>query len=188
MINTEIDPQATEPGDPEAPPVGLTWGLKRSFIRYIGSLPDGGHALGDGASLSHGSFFTFAPAPGSTFDPLTLSGTLKFAGQLRLTGHHNMLYVLLADPWIEFAGGEAILTVLDATSWPDRTKRIRLAELSPGAHELFSDGSLIFPAMGVRLADTGVEVFGGNYPAAEEMDPLFVLSPPPAAPRAGSNS
>ena len=180
-------PQTLRPAeDPETPPEGLTWGIKRSFIRYISTLPDGGHAIGDGASLAHTSFFTFAPAPGSTFDPVTATGTLKFKGQVRLTGHHNMLFVMVADPWIELDHENAVLTVVDATAWPDRTRRIHLATLTPGAHQVLPGGSIVFPSVQARLAESGAATFGGNYPAGEEMDPLFVFHPPTVAARGES--
>lgn len=186
MIDTLKNSKAGEAQEQETPPNGLTWGLKRSFIRYIGTLPDGGHDLSEGASLSQTSFFTFEPSPSSTFDPVTDTGTLKFTGQLRLRGHHNMLFVMIADPWIEFIEGQAILSVVDATTWPDRTKRICLALLSPSAREFFPDGSILFPSIQATLAETGTDTFGGNYSAGEELDQLFVFVPPPADRRDGN--
>ncbi|WP_104087963.1 HtaA domain-containing protein [Cryobacterium sp. N19] len=171
---------AERPPMPETEPLpGLTWGLKRSFIRYISMLPDGGHSVSGSASLTYSSFFNFEPAADSTYDPITGRGALKFVGEVRLTGHHNLLFVMIADPWIEFRDGEATLSVADTRYWPDRRRRIPLAilqaeTLSRSIHGVCGEARTF-------LTGEGVEVFNGQYGDGEELDPVFILgSTPPA--------
>lgn len=170
-------PQSAELSPPQEtePLPGLTWGLKRSFIRYISMLPDGGHTVSGSASLAHSSYFNFQLSAGSTYDPATGSGTLKFAGDVCLTGHHNLLFVMIADPWIDFGDGEAVLSVTDTRYWPDRGRRIPLAildteRLSRSIHGVCGEARTF-------LTGEGREVFNGQYADGEELDPVFILGP-----------
>ncbi|MET4538638.1 hypothetical protein ABIE37_000393 [Arthrobacter bambusae] len=158
--------------EPEPLP-GLTWGLKRSFIKYISALPDGGHAVSGGASLAHSSFFNFQPSGGSTYSPLTGGGILKFAGEVCLTGHHNLLFVMIADPWIEFADGGAVLSVADTRHWPDRGRRIPLARLR--AETLSRSERGVYGEARTFLTGEGRGVFNDQYGDGEELDPVFIL-------------
>ncbi|GAA3884310.1 hypothetical protein GCM10022381_28120 [Leifsonia kafniensis] len=162
-------------GAPELAP-GLTWGLKRSFIRYLSSLPDGAHALGEGASLAYSSIFHFELGDGSTYDPSTGRGVLKFRGQVQLSGHYNMMFVLIADPWVEFTDDGVVLTVVDSLTWPDRQQRIVLAELDRVEPETAPAG-LLWQDVPARLSARGVFVFNEQYGQGEEMDPVFILLP-----------
>lgn len=163
---------SAEAGAP-GPPPGLTWGIKRSFIRYLGMLPDGGFAMEGGAELCAGSYFTFAPAapcaPG-TGD----GGIAKFSGHLQLSGHSGLLFVSIADPWIEFCARGAGLSVRQ------RELRIRIAdlELAPAGPQ----GPWRQLEAQVSLTSEGVELFGGQYQVGEAMDPLFASwNPGPGA-------
>src|SRR5690606_41148339 len=84
----------------------LTWGIKRSFIRYIGSLPDTAHAAVDGAYLGETSFFTFPVDATAANTP----AVVRFRGSLRIRAHGGMLDVLIADPWIEHHSGGSVLS------------------------------------------------------------------------------
>jgi len=54
---------------PALPPLGLTWGIKRSFVRYLSGLPDAQVSATDGAEIVEGSLFNF-PAAASTPPPV----------------------------------------------------------------------------------------------------------------------
>ena len=56
---TYVNPATASP-DP-LPPPGLSWGIKRSFIDYIGGLPDGSVSATAGATVSGSSLFCFSP-------------------------------------------------------------------------------------------------------------------------------
>lgn len=176
----------TQPQRADLPPVqgsgplpGLTWGLKRSFIRYISMLPDGGHTVSGSASLTHSSFFNFQPSAGSTYNPATGRGTLKFAGEVCLTGHHNLLFVMIADPWIELGDRKAVLSVTDTRYWPDRGQRIPLATLQ--AETLSRSVHGVCGEARTFLTGEGREVFNGQYGDGEELDPVFILGPVPSS-------
>ena len=85
--------------DNAAPPLGLTWGIKRSFVRYVSFLPDVSVSIANGAEATNGSFFTFAPN-GGELDPHTGFGTLHFKGEVHMSGHGGMMQLRIVDPWI----------------------------------------------------------------------------------------
>lgn len=157
-----------ETGAPRFPQVGLTWGIKRSFIRYIAGLADGSHSERDGAYLSESSSFTFpvAPETGTISD-----GVLRFRGTVRIGGHGGMLGVLLSDPCIEMSGDTGILSVIDPAGYPGRYRRVPLAELviERDVHE----GVQILRCA-ASLAEPGVEVFAGHYPQGVDLDPVVI--------------
>ena len=92
------------------PPLGLSWGIKRSFIDYIAGLPDGSVSATAGATVSGSSLFCFSPDT-SDYDPALGTGVLRFRGDVRLAGHHGMLLVRLLDPWITFTTGSGVLSI-----------------------------------------------------------------------------
>jgi hypothetical protein len=164
-----------ERAEEEMPRPGLTWGLKRSFIRYISTLPDGTHTETAGATLEPPSLFRFLPT-GSDLDPTTRLGTMRFRGEVRLGGHHGMLGVLIADPWVEMTAGGAVLSIVDARHWPDRARRVALAALVPERPAETPDG-LVWGPVAAHLTAEGADVFGGQYAAGEEMDPVVAYLP-----------
>ena len=164
-----IDAVAADSAQP-----GLTWGLKRSFIRYISSLRDGQHAELEGASLVPPSSFRFSTDSTELDDDGT--GTIRFRGQVRLGGHGGMLFVMIADPWVEIGRDAALLTVVDVEHWPDTSRRMPLATLElPDATR--TEAGLLWSSVEVRLTREGTEVFNDQYAVGEEMDPLTMLIP-----------
>src|SRR5512134_1772276 len=87
---THVNPANAAPD--ELPPLGLSWGIKRSFVDYIASLPDGSVSATDGATVSGTSLFCFSPET-SDYDVARGTGVLRFRGDVRLAGHHGMLLV-----------------------------------------------------------------------------------------------
>lgn len=163
---------------------GLTWGLKRSFVAYVSRLRDGGCGAKGGGSVVDGSFFHFEPAESQTgaedgpppYDPTTGLGVLRFRGDVRIVGHAGLLYVLLYDPWVEFAADGTRLTVADIEHWPDTTQRIPLAELTPS--EPVVDGGLrVWRDVPATLTCEGREVFDEQYETGQPLDPVTIASP-----------
>jgi len=163
-MNPDIvaDPDVLRPG-PQEP--GLRWRIKLSFLRYVTRMPDGRCSVTDGAAVAEEEAFHFSPAPGSAFDPGTLSGDLRFRGDVRFAGHHGLLFVQIADPWLTVDRGAATLSIAVASD------RIALAALrlerGPGPY-LGTD---------VRLTEDGSDLFNAVYPAGELLDDLTVLLP-----------
>ncbi|ULD45132.1 HtaA domain-containing protein [Rhodococcus qingshengii] len=149
------------------PRIGLTWGIKRSFIRYISYLPDGHHVVEEGAYLNDGSLFTFPISPAAVPD----ADEMRFQGTVRIGGHGGLLGVLLSDLWVNVSGDRGTLSVLDLSRWPTRRNRITLAELE--VHRQQQDDGLVLHCA-AALAEEGVSVFGGNYPQGTALDPVVV--------------
>lgn len=161
-----------------APPVGLTWGIKRSFVRYVSFLPDCSVSFQDGAEATNGSFFTFTPAGGS-LDPHTGFGTLRFKGEVQMSGHGGMMRLQLLDPWVAFTPSGATLGIAapgahDAVGSPADGISVATLELpqpeSAGAGLLWQD-------IRTTLTSEGAALFNDQYPAGQEMDPLFIHLP-----------
>ena len=118
----------------------LRWGIKRSFISYLSRLPDGSVSAGAGASIISGSYFQFEPdggapadaaAPpsaGAPEDPVQ-AGVHRFRGEVRLSGHHGMMSLFVADPWLEFGAAGAVLSVADPQQAPGGGARLELLRL-----------------------------------------------------------
>lgn len=177
-MDSATEPTAQQPAGGDFPPAGLTWGIKRSFINYISRLPDGAVTAQEGAGIIEGSFFRFEPDGGS-FDPSTDSDVLKFRGQVRLSGHYGMLSLFIADPWIEFTDGSAVLSIVDVGGWPDRSKRIPLLAL-PSTRPVSDGSALVLPETRALLSPEGAGIFNDQYQAGTEMDPVSMASPVPA--------
>jgi hypothetical protein len=161
-----VNPANTAP-DP-LPPPGLSWGIKRSFIDYIASLPDGSVSATAGATVSGSSLFCFSP-DSSDYDVVRGTGVLRFRGDVRLAGHHGMLLVRLLDPWITFTSGSGVLSI-STGGGPDRSA---VGFLSP-ATPRDADGSLVWDHVDVVISPEGSELFDGQYAAGQPMDPLFI--------------
>lgn len=153
------------------PPLGLTWGVKRSFISYLTRLPDGAVSATDGATVVASSLFNFAP-DSSDYDVSTATGAVRFSGDVRMAGHHGMMFVRLLDPWIEFREDQAELSVMTIDD-DGGFQRIALGTLPPVAPESVP-GASIWQGVDVALTLAGSEVFNQQYSAGQEMDPVFI--------------
>jgi hypothetical protein len=153
------------------PPLGLTWGVKRSFVSYLTRLPDGAVSATDGANVVASSLFNFAPES-SDYEPSTATGTVRFSGDVRMAGHHGMMFVRLLDPWIEFREDHAELSVM-TTNDDGGLQRIALGIMPPVA-PVSVPGALIWQGVDVALTPAGSEVFNQQYPPGQEMDPIFI--------------
>ncbi|MFD1212007.1 HtaA domain-containing protein [Arthrobacter sp. GCM10027362] len=154
------------------PPLGLTWGVKRSFISYLTRLPDGAVSAADGANVVASSLFNFAP-DSSDYGPSSSTGTLRFSGDVRMAGHQGMMFVRLLDPWIEFRVDEAELSVSTTNDDGSGLQRIVLGTMRPIAPQS-APGALVWQGVDVALTEAGSEVFNQQYPAGQELDPLFI--------------
>lgn len=174
-------------------PLGLTWGIKRSFIDYIGSLPDGSVSAADGAEVLESGLFCFAPddaadtrgAEDPAYSAALAAGSLRFRGDVRLGGHHGMLLVRLLDPWITFTGSTGVLSI--STGGGSGRDRITVAFVR-AAEPRELEGSLVWEHVEVVVSPEGSELFDGQYAAGQPLDPLIIRVPGSAAGQAGSGS
>ncbi len=163
---------ATASPDP-LPPLGLCWGIKRSFIDYLAGLPDGAVSAADGATVDEAGRFRFAPES-ADYDAGRGTGVLRFKGDVRLAGHHGMMFVRLLDPWIAFTGGRGILSI--STGGGSGLDRTTVAVLRSGAPRTV-DGSLYWEHVDVVISPEGSDLFDGQYAEGQPMDPLFIRIP-----------
>lgn len=173
-MTTESE-QPGEPGREDYRP-GLTWGLKRSFIRYVSRLPDGRHAETDGASVVRSSVFHFELADTAGYDRDTGLGLVTFRGDVRIAGHGNLLFVMIADPWVEFRDDGGVLIVVDVQHWPDRDRRMPLATLGAAHRDVTAAGD-VWAWLPAFLTAEGRAVFNDQYPTGTELDPLVISLP-----------
>jgi hypothetical protein len=178
-VNNHADAVPAAPTQDLLPPEGLTWGVKRSFVRYLTSLPDGAVAAIEGASVLESGFFNFLPDGGS-FDPAAGTGALRFRGDVRLEGHFGMMFVQIANPWIEFGPDGGFLTVAFGEPADDAAERIPLISFAAAAPQLIG-GSLVWQGLETSLTREGSDVFNHQYGTGQAMDPLSIRVPSPGS-------
>jgi Htaa len=157
-------------GEPVNRP-GLSWGVKGSFTRYIDSMPDGRRGAGHGATEAGYGVYFFELDDASGYDPARRKGIVKYRGDLRYKGHGGMLFVMIADPWVEFREAGAALTIIDAEHWPNKERRIELATLVPGESDTgrFPRG---WEQWDAQLTPAGAEVFNSVYAVGDLLEPV----------------
>lgn len=164
-----MNPASDSPDQLPAP--GLSWGIKRSFLDYIASLPDGSVSATGGATVAGPSLFCFSADP-CDYDVASGTGVLRFRGDVRLAGHHGMLLVRLLDPWITFTSGSGVLSI--STGDGGGQDRTAVGFLSPAVPRTAGDGSLVWDRVDVVISPDGSELFDGQYAAGQPMDPLAI--------------
>jgi Htaa. len=160
------------------PPLGLTWGIKRSFVRYLSFLPDVSVAIADGAEATNGSFFTFAP-DGGGLDTATGMGNLNFRGAVRMSGHGGMMQLHIQNPWISLSPEGATLKMAlpgNNVAANSKSSEMILANLTLSApHQ--SESGILWQDVSAFLSEEGATLFNDQYPVGQEMDPMFIHVP-----------
>ncbi|HEY1134820.1 MAG TPA: HtaA domain-containing protein [Nocardioides sp.] len=163
-----------------APPHGLRWGIKASFIDYVRRMPGGKGSISDGAvpvGAAEVLYALDAAPPVATLDGATRAWA--FVGDVRFAGHGGMMFVRLASPWIEVGPDGARLTIEDPHQTPG-APRLPLADLTLVRHpspEADADGVELWAADDVRLTAEGSSLFNDVYGAGEPFEPLTVVVP-----------
>jgi hypothetical protein len=153
--------------------LGLDWGVKTSFRRYVSRMVDGVCEVGRGAAPAGGGAFRF---PAAASSPVLWDGgiPIEFSGILRFVAHGGILSLTIVDPRIERgeAGGPLVLSIADGAG--SGAQRIPFAQLVPRAADDPSTG-LSFEAV---LTAEGASLFMGNYTAGEDLDDVTVRHAP----------
>lgn len=155
--------------------LGLLWGVKETFRAYIARSPGSRVAVGRGAgvSVSEEYYFAHDAELGEGVDTFHGTGSLRFTGTVHFAAHHGFLSVRIVDPWVQFLGEDAILSVAaDGVS----EGRVRLAHLHPTPPIREAD-ALLWPGIRAQLHQDGVDFFGGTYPVGMELDPVRIRVP-----------
>lgn len=154
-------------------PEGMMWGLKASFLGYLGRLPDARMSATDGVLVDDRQRLLFPTASVDDLDPVTGEGTIRFAGDVRYAGHHGMMFVMIAQPWLTFRDGAATLSIVDPASHPAMDRRLDLLDVEVRGWEEHL-GARLFAPMPTALRPEGVELFNEVYAAGEPFEPLSV--------------
>jgi hypothetical protein len=147
---------------------GLRWSIKREFLRYVARMPDGRCSVTDGAVVADDTFL-FVPDQIAAHGPAAGTGVLRFRGDVRFAGHHGLLFVRIADPWLTVDHEVATLTIAGSD---DAAARIPLVTVTLTAGDPFRH----FSGTDARLTSEGSELFGTVYSAGERFDDLTVLT------------
>lgn len=143
---------------------GLTWGVKASFVGYVGGT-GGGVRVTEGAASVDGAFF-YPLLDQSEFELATARGTIRFGGRVHFSGHFGALDLTLGEPWLESDDRGAVITVDTGT-----TGRVPLVAL--GAAETRLEGEhIVWAGVQTLMVPDAAALFNGAYGTGEAFDPL----------------
>lgn len=149
---------------------GLRWGLKKSFVDYVRRMPDGKGSVGDGAvPVGTGDLFYEHDAGRSG------ARVWAFRGDVRFRGHFGMLFVRVANPWLEIDGSSVVLSIEDPQAREDAPR----VPLVTGTLQRLGDqdGTEVWGSDDVALTAEGVALFNDVYAEGEPFEPLVVQLP-----------
>ncbi|UGQ11087.1 HtaA domain-containing protein [Yinghuangia sp. ASG 101] len=149
---------------------GLRWGLKKSFLDYIRGMPDGRGSVGDGAvPVGTGDLFYAHDAERSG------AGVWAFRGDVRFSGHFGLLFVRVANPWLEVDDSSVVVSIEDPQARTDAPR----VPLVAGTLRRLGDreGTEVWGSDDVALTAAGVELFNDVYAEGEPFEPLVAQLP-----------
>jgi Htaa len=153
-----------------AMPTGMVWGIKDSFLAYLRRMPDLWSSATEGAVATRGGGYYFPTRSVERYDSSSGLGVLEFGGDVRFKGHHGMLCIQFAHPWIVFGGDMATLTVAYASADGGRLPLLDLTVAGWSEHY----GARAWPNVPTRLRPEALEFFDQVYPAGEPFAPVDI--------------
>lgn len=138
----------------------LAWGVKQSFRSYVEG--SGGIIVAEeGATRAADGTFLFEATAESdiNLEQGELRGTGRFRGRVSFRAHGGLLSVTLADPWVEPAGDDWVLSIAETA-----TRRTAIARLGTA-----TDGSL-----SATTTLDGMMILGDHYPPGTPLDPVWL--------------
>lgn len=124
----------------------LAWSVKDSFVGYVRGMTDGRIVLEGATDLGEAFGFPATDTPD------------RFSGRVTFSGHHGMMRVVIAEPWIEPAADAWMLSIADPDDPGQRLPFARIARF---------DGAT---ASGTTLTADGADLFFGPYREGTELD------------------
>lgn len=148
----------------------LQWGVKKSFLDYIRSMPDGAvTALDPAAVLDSTCVF-----PGEVRD----QSRLTFRGGVRFTGHHGLLDLTLKGLSLDRSEAGWHLSIADPYAAGQRVALAVVDSLTlPIANDSAADRTARGRGAGVRLTAEGADLFFGPYSEGTALDDLVLVVP-----------
>jgi len=169
---------------PETVGVGsLRWGVKQSFREYVtGTIAKGAIAV-TGATTSGGEF-GFGQASGGTFTKSTGTGTSKYSGSVRFTGHAGLLDLSLSDPTVRIDSATSATLFLRVNG--GAASAFATLNLSGGTRST-PNGTVAYTDVPAALTAGGASVFSYKgssfYDEGTALDPVtFVIGSAKSAP------
>lgn len=151
--------------------IGLTWGVKSSFVTYLENMLDDGAVTATGGAARSGNAFTWGTGSGSLDADAT--STVSFPGAVTFSGHGGVLNTTLSHPRVTINADGSGSLVVDATSTDPEGNdisgsNVTFATLSFSSHN--ANGG----AASATLTAEGAAVLAGFYDAGEALDPVTV--------------
>jgi hypothetical protein len=150
----------------------LLWAVRRSFLNYVASLPDGTEHVTRGATMADDGRIVF-PSDVATSSSGPGESVHAFRGTIAFAGHNGMLNVEFSDPQVDLPdGGRGTVSVAIGAG---RTGQ--RAVIAAFTQWEIVDRRLMVPEP--RLTWSGVAMLGGVYEVAELLDPMEISLYPP---------
>lgn len=130
------------------------WGIKESYLGYVGMLPDARIEISRGAVRAEDGAFEF-PLDAGAAGP---DAVRRFRGSVVITGHDGLMHVELADPWVEL--DDEVVRI----STSHRGERVTVATATPPS----GDATRWTGPSGTRLTEAGSTWLGSAYGEGEE--------------------
>jgi len=154
--------------------VGLYWGVRESFVRYVAAGAEGQIYGDDGVETDGRGTFRF-PLREAQRDA---SGwRIDLAGELRFIAHFGALDVAIVRPRLELADRGLL-----SFERGDRRREVIATVTTATPHEV--GGRWVWPPLEARLTAAGSAVFGDVYGEGAPLDPLRLAIPLHSGPEA----
>lgn len=148
--------------------IGLAWGVKKSFIKYIQSSRDGQIVVAGGAGVTETDEFYF---PLDKMTPYKAETQLSFNGTVRFQAHLGMLSVTVANPRLILRSDTAELAVENGEDGWTHLLHLELPprELDKQIH--------MWRNIPTTLVEAGIDMFGNTYNKGQPMAPATLRIP-----------
>lgn len=163
-IRCEVETIPASPGTPN-----LSWGIKSSFIAYLGTAAANGTITPSNGAARSGSGFTWGTGSG-VLEP---GATVSFPGSVHLTAHDGVLDLTLSNLRVSASSATAGTLIADISSQDMSGNdasgtNVNLASLT---FSQLADGRANASA---TITADGAVAFSGFYEAGDELDPLTI--------------
>ncbi|WP_037144294.1 HtaA domain-containing protein [Rhodococcoides fascians] len=157
----------------------LSWSIKASFVSYVNGMQDGACAVtAPGEADADGWVFPGRfPSSNEWAAPLELG---QFRGAVNFSGHHGLLHVVVADPWVNLTSTPKLVSIADP-DWPGRRMELATFEVERLSNCPTEPGTG-WRGVNVRLTADGADLFFRVYEPGDFLDDFTVHGSPAPTP------